>query len=296
MDNGEHNGHQGGAPIGAVLERARRERGLSLRDVEHATKIRTRYLDGLEREDFSVLPDAVYVQGFLKTYANFLGLDGEEMARELKNRRSPRRERQQPTFEQPPQDSEFERPILSPGGLAGAERRRVSGAAILTVALAVLVLAAVIGALYYIGVRSASVPEAPEAPAERAAEPAPEQQQPAPERQPAQRQDAPEAAEEERPPPEARAPRGGADEAASESVSVTVSVLDSPAGLTITADGVVVADVFAQPGYSQAFDAREAVTVSTANAGAVEVAVDGRNLGRLGYYGQPVTREFTPDS
>jgi cytoskeletal protein RodZ len=152
MDNGGHNG-QGGAPIGAVLEKARRELGLSLRDVEDATKIRTRYLEGLEREDFSVLPDAVYVQGFLKTYANFLGLNGDEMARDLRNRRSPRRDRQQLAYELP-QSSEFERPLMSPGGLAGAERRRVSGAAILTVALALLVIAGVIGALYYVGVQS----------------------------------------------------------------------------------------------------------------------------------------------
>ncbi len=287
MDGGENNG-RGGAPIGAVLEQARRERGLSLRDVEQATKIRTRYLDGLEREDFSVLPDAVYVQGFLKTYANFLGLDGEEMARELKNRRSPRRERQQPGYERP-QSSDFERPILSPGGLAGAERRRVSGTAILTVALAVLLLAAVIGVLYYIGVQSAGrgAPERPEAPAERAEE------QPAPEQQPAREQAAPEPAEEEPAPSQAQPPP---EPPAPETVSVTVSVLDGPAGLSVSADGTVVLDYFAQPGFSQTFEAREVLTVSTANAGAVEVQVDGRNLGRLGYYGQPVTRDFTPDS
>ena len=79
-------------------------------------------------------------------------------------------------------------------------------------------------------------------------------------------------------------------------MTVTVSVLDSPAGLTISADGAVVADLQALPGYSQTFEAQEVVTVSTANGGAVEVEVDGQNLGRLGYFGQPVTREYTPTS
>ena len=290
MEGGGHNG-QGGAPIGAVLEKARRERGLSLRDVEDATKIRTRYLEGLEREDFSVLPDAVYVKGFLKTYANFLGLNGDEMARDLRNRRSPRRDRQQSSYE-PPQSSEFERPLMSPGGLAGAERRKVSGAAILTVALALLVIAGVIGALYYVGVQSSGsgAPEDRQAQPERAEDPPPEQEQPAPE------QNAP---ERRREPAEERAAtpsRVQADEEASaaETVSVTLAVADSPAGLTVTVDGTVAADVFAQPGFSQTFEGEDMVTVSTANAGAVEATVDGEDLGRLGYYGQPLTREFTP--
>src|SRR5918998_710368 len=92
----EHNtfdSPNGGPKIGPVLEQARKERGLTLDDVEQATKIRKRYLAGLEREDYGVLPDAVYAQGFLKTYANYLGLDGEELSRELKDRRKPRRER-----------------------------------------------------------------------------------------------------------------------------------------------------------------------------------------------------------
>ena len=295
MESGEHNG-QGAAPIGAVLEKARRERGLSLHDVEHATKIRTRYLDGLEREDFSVLPDAVYVQGFLKTYANFLGLDGEGMARELKNRRSPRRERQQPSYSDQPRNSEFERPIISPGGLASPNRRRVSAAAVLTVILALVLLAAVIGVLYFIGVQSSgrSAPERPEAPAQGAGEgerqPAQEEEEePAPQQQ--GEDDAPGRAEEEREAPAEEPPR---EEAGAEPFGVTVRVLDSPAGLTISADGEVVADVYAQPGFSQTYEAREVVTVSTANAGAVEVDVDGENLGRLGYYGQPLTRDFAP--
>jgi cytoskeletal protein RodZ len=291
MDNGGHNG-QGGAPIGAVLEKARRERGLSLRDVEDATKIRTRYLEGLEREDFSVLPDAVYVQGFLKTYANFLGLNGDEMARDLRNRRSPRRDRQQPSYE-PAQSSEFERPLMSPGGLAGAERRWVSGAAIFTVALAVLVIAGVIGALYYVGVQSSGtrVPEdQQQAQPERAENPSPQEEQPAPE------QNAPEQRREPAGEPAATPSReqAASEETAAETVSVTLAVADGPAGLTVTVDGAVAADVLAEPGFSQTFEGKEVVTVSTANAGAVEATVDGEDLGRLGYYGQPLTREFMP--
>src|SRR5215212_5004236 len=80
-----------GSKIGRTLELARKERGLSFKEVEEATKIRVSYLEELERENFDVLP-AVYVQGSLKTYANFLQLDGDALVQELKRRQAPARE------------------------------------------------------------------------------------------------------------------------------------------------------------------------------------------------------------
>ncbi len=83
--------------IGRILEQAREERGLSLHQVEQATKIRARYLKELERENFDVLP-AVYVLGSLRTYADYLGLDAEALVRELKYRQSSRAEPQWPVY------------------------------------------------------------------------------------------------------------------------------------------------------------------------------------------------------
>jgi transcriptional regulator with XRE-family HTH domain len=73
--------------IGRTLARAREERGLSLQQVEEATKIRTRYLRDLEDENFEVLP-AVYMLGSLKTYAEYLGLDRAELAGGFKRRQA----------------------------------------------------------------------------------------------------------------------------------------------------------------------------------------------------------------
>src|SRR3712207_1996901 len=72
-----------GQGIGRCLEEARESRDLSLREVEERTRIRSRYLRDLEQERFDVLP-AVYVLGSLKTYADFLGLDGAALSRQLK--------------------------------------------------------------------------------------------------------------------------------------------------------------------------------------------------------------------
>ena len=86
--NGEHESPQPESGIGRSLQEAREERGLTLRQVEERTKVRARYLQDLERENFGVLP-AVYVLGSLKTYADHLGLDGEALSADLKGRLEP---------------------------------------------------------------------------------------------------------------------------------------------------------------------------------------------------------------
>lgn len=65
--------------IGSLLRQAREQRGLSLADVEEQTKIRSKYLEALENENFDKLPGQVYVRGFLKTYARFLDLDANDL-------------------------------------------------------------------------------------------------------------------------------------------------------------------------------------------------------------------------
>jgi len=53
--------------IGYLLEQARVNRGVSL---EEATRIRRDYLEKLESDDHSTMPEPIYVRGFIKTYAN----------------------------------------------------------------------------------------------------------------------------------------------------------------------------------------------------------------------------------
>ena len=53
---------------------------MSLEDVEGATKIRLRYLRAMENEEWDALPGGTYSRAFLRTYASYLGLDGERIA------------------------------------------------------------------------------------------------------------------------------------------------------------------------------------------------------------------------
>ena len=62
--------------LGASLRAARHKRGLELDAVQRELRIRKRYLEALEGERFELLPGQVYARGFLREYAEFLGLDG----------------------------------------------------------------------------------------------------------------------------------------------------------------------------------------------------------------------------
>ena len=68
----------GADALGERLVAAREGRGIDLFRAERETKIRRAYLAALERGDYASLPGAVYVRGFLRNYAQYLGLDPEE--------------------------------------------------------------------------------------------------------------------------------------------------------------------------------------------------------------------------
>jgi cytoskeleton protein RodZ len=72
--------------IGNSLREARLRQGLDLARVEDDTKIRAKYLQALEDERFDVLPAETYVKGFLRTYAEYLGLDGQLYVDEFNSR------------------------------------------------------------------------------------------------------------------------------------------------------------------------------------------------------------------
>ena len=73
-----------GLPIGEVLKRTRSRRKVDIRTVEQQTKIRIKYLRALENEEWDVLPGPAYAKGFLRTYAQFLGLDGDALVDEYR--------------------------------------------------------------------------------------------------------------------------------------------------------------------------------------------------------------------
>jgi cytoskeleton protein RodZ len=78
--------------IGNILREARIRRGLSVTDVEDVTKIRGKYIEALEENDFEVLPGPTVVKGFLRSYAIFLKLDPDLVLHEYRSLYESRRE------------------------------------------------------------------------------------------------------------------------------------------------------------------------------------------------------------
>lgn len=70
--------------VGSVLRKARKRRQIDLSEVEAATRIRAHFLLAIENEEWDELPGGVYTRGFIRTYASFLGLDGERLAEDFR--------------------------------------------------------------------------------------------------------------------------------------------------------------------------------------------------------------------
>jgi len=273
---------RGEAEIGRLLEHKRKERSLTLEEVEQATKIRKRYLTALERDDYAILPDAVYARGFLKTYANYLGLDGEALSRQLKSSTKTRRERG--INYNPRPQSDFERPLITPSGLRGVKKRKVYTSAIMTLLVAVLALAAVIGALYIVG-RGAQVSKEGNPPSGES----PPRQEQHNEAGPAKR----DAVGSKDTVGGEKQPAVAKQSAPPDTLRVLVNVRERPSWILIRTDGTAAYEQVAQPGFSKTFEAEQRLFIKCGDAGAVRVEINGQDAGALGGAGEIVARNYT---
>lgn len=66
-------------PVGEILRRAREHFGQSLADVEAAIRIRGSQIDAIEKSQYDKLPGRVYAIGFVRSYSEYLGFDGDKM-------------------------------------------------------------------------------------------------------------------------------------------------------------------------------------------------------------------------
>jgi hypothetical protein len=70
--------------VGPTIREARKRREIEISAVEEATRIRPRFLRAIENEEWDVLPGGVYTRGFVRTYAAYLGLDGDRLAEDYR--------------------------------------------------------------------------------------------------------------------------------------------------------------------------------------------------------------------
>ncbi len=124
--------------IGQTLRETRMRNRIDITEVEAGTKIRAKYLRALENEEWDLLPGPTFVKTFLRSYADYLGLDSRQLVEEYKQR-----------FERP---STMELTPFSPrAGARGGRRERRRRAILGPGLVVVFVLVLVLGALYALG-------------------------------------------------------------------------------------------------------------------------------------------------
>ncbi len=252
---------------GDLLRRTREEKGLSLDQVVQATRIRKEFLQALEEEDLDRLPAAVYVKGFLRNYATFLGLDPQEILGHL-----PTPENAIPGTAAAPLAPMLDQP-LEPASL-----RRFWPVAALLAAIALVVAGWWAYPRYFGGMlpfaRSTATPTAPPTPTVTLAQPS----------------------------STAVVPTVTASPTATRSPTVTptlaglvlsIEVIDQRSWVLVQADGERAFAGILEPGAKDSWTATERIVLRSGNAGAVRVTLNDEELGLFGELGQVVEQEWT---
>ena len=263
--------------VGQYLRQEREKRGVSLEQVAKVTRITKENLEALEKDDFQTISAPVFVRGFLRNYAVYLGLDPQELAARYDSQTDLTKT---PAAKETSPPSKDENPVFK-----------------YLVSLGILV--AVVAIIYYL--QQPSVPTSPPLPSPTvapppsagSASPAPgalpsAPQTPTPSGNTASQGIPPE--KEEKPPekPLAVAPLPGEKEARQQRRHVLKAVTTEKTWVRIVNDENQVSDVLLQPKETFSWTARRQFRVTVGNAGGIELFFDGISLGRLGKSGEVV--------
>jgi cytoskeleton protein RodZ len=278
--------------LGDRFRSAREARGLSLSDVSEQIRIRSIYLAAIEDENWSAIGAPVYVRGFLRTYARFLGLDPEEVVASFNGEIPP------PGIPWPP------------GGVTEAQsapepaRGRRSAGYLIWIAGIVAVL--LVGFVVYNEVSMHQQAETVASTAAPSAAPSPLPSNASPPAGPASAESSPAALAAASGPPSPSpcpSPSPGAAPSPCPSPSISAEqiaalgpqtlaiVLTAPSWLRVTVDGSVSMEGTFAAGTAKAFHGKAAV-VRVGNAGGVRIYVDGKDVGKLGNSGDVIDRSF----
>jgi len=262
--------------FGANFRKAREAAGLPLEKIAAETRISTRFLAAIENEAFQLLPGGIFNRGFIRAYAEYLGLDSNQAVAD---------------YDRISAASQETADVLHDVERAPA---RNSDWNLYLVAAAILLLLMV---AYYFVTRKAATPEPPPAPgAAQLATPSPadvsvpavtlavppEATLPATPVQPVSA-----------PTPKPLTPPGPTASAAA--LAVDVNVTDST-WMKVTADGTVALSEVLQAGTNRRFSAERSIDVVIGNAAGATMQINGRDLGQLGAAGRVREFRITPEN
>jgi len=253
--------------LGEILRNEREKQNLTIKDIERDTSIRALYIESIEKADYDVLPGEVYLKGFIKTYANYLNLDGTEMLKkyyEEKNAALPQEEI--PVTEAV--NSQTIKPIVSakaePASTKTDFKERVEKSRnTQQVFIGVVLAGLVVGGLYW-GFSSDDSPEktVTKAPATTVAA------------------------------PQVKDKTTAAPEKKYEGVELTAK-FNGKCWTKVIADDKTIYEGTPKDGESLSWKADKEMIMTVGNAGAVQVTYNGKSLGEIGKTGDVLTKKFT---
>ncbi|MBQ5759907.1 MAG: helix-turn-helix domain-containing protein [Schwartzia sp.] len=253
--------------VGKILRDKREEQRIALEDVESITSIRRSYIEAIEKEDYDKLPGLVYARGFVRNYADFLGLDGDTIAAQFKKEMEPELQAQEtPKAVAPavPVRDESRSVTFSSGKDFKVRTQGTSTMTKVLSAAAVVVVAFAGSIYYYFGNDPADAGKS---------------------RPVAQKQDS--------------TVIDVANSTASASGMTdgveVVAAFSSKCWTWVTSDGKDVFEGFAEKGQRLTWKGKTNVNVALGNAGAVEIIRNGQSLGKAGKNGEVVEIRYTKD-
>jgi cytoskeleton protein RodZ len=266
--------------VGETLRRERLRKELGLEQISRETKISTRLLEAIEKDQFELLPGGVFAKSFVRQYARFLGLDEEEIAAEMEKVVNPIGEL--PSFTGSPAEPAFKVPPLVEWEGSGRSNHSILPA--LALVVAVMLVCSAVYAWWQRSRRPAPV-ATPVAGAQKAPV------TPAVANSPvsAAKTDVPAPVPETVPAPVESA---NPNPAATLQVSLTA---DADTWVQVWADGKSVMTGLLKPDEVKTVAAVEGLRIRTGNAGSLQVTVNGKPAGTLGPKGQVRVVEVTRD-
>lgn len=252
-------------PVGQYLKSVRESRGLKLEDASQVTKIGKNYLVAIEEGEFEKLPNVAYIKGFLRLYAGYLSLSGDEVVaryeRELAPAAKPQAEPSQPH-----------------PGMENVEKAKLANHGRWMIPALLLVLV-VLAALFY---SDGEQPPPPPQPAPPAPVPAPVM---APMTAPVQKQVS-SARREPLTEPAPEGPRSAAPAGKQEGVVLKLR-FNRDSWLSITIDDSISQRYDLKAGDIIEWKGQRSFSLELGDGGAVEGEFNGRPLKALGQAGQP---------
>lgn len=245
--------------VGELLRAEREKKGLSIKEIESAISIRALYINAIEEGNYSIVPGEVYLKGFIRNYANYLGLNGQEVVASYRLAQQP----VVPEVIAPPAETRTKtkpKATANDSSTTTAISGKKSGKLLIISLLAVFVA----GSAWWLFANQSPAKEPQET----------KQVQPTPP------SSAPLAT-----PPAPAVP-------AQNKPVVVIAKFTEQCWTSVVADDKQIYEGTPQTGETLTWEAQKNITITAGNAGGVDITYNGKEMGKIGKKGEVLVKNY----